>query len=72
MVLKREVVERRLEEPDATLGRLARHRAVSYEVVPPHPETLRPSPPVYEMTTDAGPAAARIIRGREAGPHGRV
>jgi len=31
VVLKREVVERRLEELDATLGRLARHRDVSYE-----------------------------------------
>lgn len=31
MVLKREVIERRLEELDATLGRLARHRDVSYE-----------------------------------------
>lgn len=31
MVPKREVVESRLEELDATLGRLARHRDVSYE-----------------------------------------
>lgn len=31
MVLKREVVERRLEELDTTLERLARHRDVSYD-----------------------------------------